>query len=145
MVLDRSRLQNLSKANLEGFKDYAQRWHELETQMVTMFIDTLPSPFYENVVGSVASNFVDLVTIGERIESGIKKGKFAQVDGGASFVRKAGQEKQRGETIVVIIDPSGPQGQGKIILSNSRVATLLIALPKAETANTSNAQNTRPV
>ncbi|RDX91771.1 hypothetical protein CR513_26193, partial [Mucuna pruriens] len=46
--------------------------------MVTMFIDTFPSPFYDKVVGSVATNFADLVTVGERIESGIKRGKFAQ-------------------------------------------------------------------
>ncbi|RDX87916.1 hypothetical protein CR513_30545, partial [Mucuna pruriens] len=39
--------------------------------MVTMFIDTFPSPFYDKAVGSVASNFADLVTIGERTESDI--------------------------------------------------------------------------
>ncbi|RDX70771.1 hypothetical protein CR513_49949, partial [Mucuna pruriens] len=28
-----------------------------------MFIDTLPSPYYDKVMGSVASNFVDLVVV----------------------------------------------------------------------------------
>ncbi|RDY12005.1 hypothetical protein CR513_03240, partial [Mucuna pruriens] len=77
MALDRSQLQNLSKTESEGFKDYAQRWRELaaqvqppltEKEMVTMFIDTLSSPFYDEVEGSVASSFADLVTVGERIE-----------------------------------------------------------------------------
>ncbi|RDX66510.1 hypothetical protein CR513_54715, partial [Mucuna pruriens] len=70
----------------EGFKDYAQRWRELaaqvkplltEKEMVSMFIETLPSPFYDKAVGSVASNFVDLVTMGERIESGLKRGRIS--------------------------------------------------------------------
>ncbi|RDX77560.1 hypothetical protein CR513_42303, partial [Mucuna pruriens] len=87
MAPDRSRLQNLSKTDAEGFKDYAQRWRELaaqvqpplsEREMASMFIDTLPSPFYDKVVGSVASNFADLVVIGERIEAGIKRGRFTQ-------------------------------------------------------------------
>ncbi|RDX93921.1 hypothetical protein CR513_23758, partial [Mucuna pruriens] len=97
MAPDRSRLQNLSKADAEGFKDYAQRWRELaaqvqpplsEREMASMFIDTLPSPFYDKVVGSVASNFTDLVIIGERIEAGIKRGRFAQDQGNTSFGNK---------------------------------------------------------
>ncbi|RDX85772.1 hypothetical protein CR513_32991, partial [Mucuna pruriens] len=44
--------------------------------MVSMFINTLPSPFYEIVVGSVSSSFVDLVVIGERVEVGLKRGKL---------------------------------------------------------------------
>ncbi|RDY04537.1 hypothetical protein CR513_11721, partial [Mucuna pruriens] len=43
--------------------------------MVTMFIDTLPSPYYDKVVGNVASSFADLVVVGERIELGIRRGK----------------------------------------------------------------------
>ncbi|RDX69521.1 hypothetical protein CR513_51359, partial [Mucuna pruriens] len=40
-----------------------------------MFIDTLPSPYYDRVVGNVASNFADLVVVGKRIELGIRRGK----------------------------------------------------------------------
>jgi len=38
-----------------------------------MFIETLQTPFYEHVLRSVSSNFFDIVTIGERIENGLKK------------------------------------------------------------------------
>ncbi|RDX86859.1 hypothetical protein CR513_31754, partial [Mucuna pruriens] len=78
MPPDCSWLQNMTKANSEGFKDYAQRWRELaaqvqppltEKEMVTTFLDTLPPLFYDKAVGSVASNFADLVTIGARIEA----------------------------------------------------------------------------
>jgi len=36
--------------------------------IVAMVIDTLQSPFYEHILGSVSFNFVDIVTIKERIE-----------------------------------------------------------------------------
>jgi len=49
-----------------------------EKEMITMFIETLQPPFYEHVLRSVSSNFSDIVTIGERIEHGLKSGKIAQ-------------------------------------------------------------------
>ncbi|RDY03266.1 hypothetical protein CR513_13166, partial [Mucuna pruriens] len=39
--------------------------------MVFMFIETLPSPFYDKAVGSIVSNIADLVTMGERIETNV--------------------------------------------------------------------------
>ncbi|RDX69128.1 hypothetical protein CR513_51795, partial [Mucuna pruriens] len=143
MAPDRSRLQNLSKTDAEGFKDYAQRWRELaaqvqpplsEREMASMFIDTLPSPFYDKVVGSVASNFADLVVIGERIEAGIKRGRFTQDRGSTSFVKKV--EKRRGDTNAVMADPSRPQGQNKLILSTSGIVSPSDTSPQTETANT---------
>jgi len=87
MAPDRMQLQNMEKKSSETFKEYAQRWRELaaqvepplyEKEMITMFIETLQTPFYEHVFGSVSSNFSDIVTIGERIEHGLKTGKIAQ-------------------------------------------------------------------
>jgi len=84
MAPDRLQLQNMSKKGNETFKEYAQRWRELAAQveppfhdkeMVTMFTGTLQSPFYEHMVGSVSSNFANIVIIGERIELGLKTGK----------------------------------------------------------------------
>ncbi|RDY12551.1 hypothetical protein CR513_02632, partial [Mucuna pruriens] len=78
-------------------KTALQRWRELvaqvqpplsEKEMVTMFIDTFPSPVYDKVVGSVATNFADLVIVGERIEFGIKRGKFAQTPSNIGFAKK---------------------------------------------------------
>ncbi|RDX73766.1 hypothetical protein CR513_46573, partial [Mucuna pruriens] len=72
------------KKEQEGFKEYAQRWCELavqvqplitEREMVTMFIDTLFTLYYDKVVGKVASNFADLVVMGERINLGIRRSK----------------------------------------------------------------------
>lgn len=42
-----------------------------------MFVDTLQPPFDEPMVGSVSSNFVDIIIIGKRIGIGLKRRKIA--------------------------------------------------------------------
>ncbi|RDY05264.1 hypothetical protein CR513_10903, partial [Mucuna pruriens] len=119
--------------------------------MVTTFVDTLPSPFYDKAVGSVTSSFADLVTIGERIKCGIKRGKFAQVNSGVGFAKKANHKKNKGEARIVLIDPSNPYGQSKspytaqIILNKPRTSASTDSLtqPKTEAASTSNMQGTQ--
>ncbi|KAA0054657.1 uncharacterized protein E5676_scaffold3734G00290 [Cucumis melo var. makuwa] len=77
MAPDRLNLQRMEKKNVETFKEYAQRWRELATQvqppltdkeLMAMFINTLRAPYYDRMVGSVSINFSDVITIGERIE-----------------------------------------------------------------------------
>jgi len=67
MAPDRMQLQNMCKREHESFKEYAQRWRDLaaqvappmmEREMITMMVDSLP------------------VFAGERIEVGLRKGKF---------------------------------------------------------------------
>ena len=83
---DRLQLQSLCKRNDESFKSYAQRWRELaaqveppmlEKEMCLMFLDTLTYPFYDKMIGYVYANFADLVSAGERIDDGLKKGRFS--------------------------------------------------------------------
>lgn len=85
MAPHRRQLQNTIKKDRESFKEYAQCWRELasqveppllEKELVDMFTDTLHSPFYEKMIGSVSTGFSDLVTIGERIEHGLNSGKI---------------------------------------------------------------------
>jgi len=109
MAPDRMQLQNMSKKGSETFKEYAQRWRELAAQvepplykkeMIIMFIETLQPPFYEHVLGSVSSNFSDIVTIGERIEHGLKSGKIAQGSSAPISAKKFGfspGKKKEGE------------------------------------------------
>ncbi|RDX73480.1 hypothetical protein CR513_46914, partial [Mucuna pruriens] len=82
--------------------------------MVTMFIDILSSPYYDKVVGSVASNFANLVVVGERIELGIKREKLAQANNNVGFAKKLPPEKKKGEANAVLIGPIFPQGKGAI-------------------------------
>ena len=69
----------------ESFKEYAQRWRDLaaqvappmiEKEMITMIVDTLRVFYYEKMVSYTPSNFADLVFTGERIEVGLRRGKF---------------------------------------------------------------------
>jgi len=98
MAPDRVQLQNMMKKSSETFKEYAQRWRELaaqvepplhEKEMTTTFIETLQTSFYEHVVGSISSNFSNIVTIGERIEHGLKSGKIAQGSSAATNAKKS--------------------------------------------------------
>ncbi|RDX85174.1 hypothetical protein CR513_33670, partial [Mucuna pruriens] len=83
--------------------------------MVTMFIDILPSPYYDKVVGNVASNFVDHMMVGERIELGIRWGKFSQTNSRAGFIKKPIFEKKKGEINAVLVEPIFPQGKANIL------------------------------
>ncbi|RDY01257.1 hypothetical protein CR513_15433, partial [Mucuna pruriens] len=119
MAPDGSQLQNMVKKEQEGFKEYAWQWHELvaqvqppiiEREMITMFIGSLPSPYYDRVVGNVASNFADLVVVGERIE-------FAQTNKVTSFAKKTTSEKKKGETNTVLIEPIFPRSRSDKVLT----------------------------
>ena len=121
MAPDRTQLQNMSKREHESFKEYAQRWRDLaaqvappmvEREMVTMMVDTLPVFYYEKIVGYMPSSFTDLVFAGERIEVGLKRGKFDYVSTvGASGRRTgtAGAKKKEGDAHTVTSTPAWPK------------------------------------
>jgi len=56
--------------------------------MITMILDTLPVLYYEKMVDYMPSIFADLVFVGERIEVGLRRGKF---DYSALMNRKPGE------------------------------------------------------
>nr|KYP36349.1 hypothetical protein KK1_042536 [Cajanus cajan] len=114
MAPDRTQLQNMLKKENETFKEYAQRWRGVvsqvqpplsEKEMVTMFIDTLQSPFYDRMIGNVSSNFSDLVVIGGRVEMGVRTGKIAHSSTGSMYAKKPStntDKKRGGETNAVM-------------------------------------------
>jgi len=60
------------------------------------------------VLGIVSSNFSDIVTIGERIEHGLKNGKIAQGSSAATGTKKPGfnpGKKKEGEVQAVSTAP----------------------------------------
>src|ERR1051325_11175622 len=75
-------------------------------------MDTL-SPFYwEKMIGSVSSRFKDLVTIGQRLEEGIKRGKVFVAGESSSGAKKSFgnfHKKKDGETNVVSIERRRPR------------------------------------
>ncbi|RDX79089.1 hypothetical protein CR513_40529, partial [Mucuna pruriens] len=64
------------------------------------------------MVGSVASNFTDLVMVGERIELGIRRWKLTQANSNVGFAKKLLPEKKKGEANVVLIELVFSQGKG---------------------------------
>ncbi|RDX80358.1 hypothetical protein CR513_39096, partial [Mucuna pruriens] len=63
--------------------------------MVTMFFDTLSSPYYDKVVGSIASNFADLAVVGKRMELGVRRRKLAQTNNNLGFAKKFPPQKRK--------------------------------------------------
>ncbi|KAA3458454.1 gag/pol polyprotein [Gossypium australe] len=85
IALDRITLQNIEKKPNEDFRQYAQRWREVATQVqpplseketVKLFISTLRAPFITHMVGSTTQSFTDIVLAGEMIENAIRGGRI---------------------------------------------------------------------
>ena len=118
MAPDRTQLQNMVKRESESFKEYAQRWRDLaaqvaplmvEREMVTMMVDTLPVFYYEKLVGYMPSSFVDVVFAGERIEVGLKRGKFdyvSSIDTNGRRIRATGAKRNEGDAHAVTSMPA---------------------------------------
>ena len=69
----RVQLQNMSMSSREGFKEYAQKWRDLsgrvqpplnDCEMVDMFMGTLTGPFFNLLIGSSSSVFIEIVLTG---------------------------------------------------------------------------------
>ena len=73
-------------------------------EMITMIVDTLPVFYFEKLVGYMPSSFADLVFAGERIEVGLKRGKF-------DYVSPAGAKRKEGDAHAVTSAPAWPKPQ----------------------------------
>ena len=90
MTPDRIALQNMEKKQSESFRQYAQRWREVATQVqpplleketTMLFINTLKAPFINHMLGSATMSFSDVVMSGEMIENAIRSGKIDAEEG----------------------------------------------------------------
>ena len=102
----------------ETFKEYTQRWRDLaaqvappmvEREMITMMVDTLPVFYYEKLVGYMSSSFADLVFVGERIEVGLKRGKFDYVSSTSANAKRigaTGAKRKEGDAHAVTSAPA---------------------------------------
>ena len=75
----------MSKRDDETFKEYAQRWREVAAQVqpplterehITTFVSTLKGVYFEKLVGTVTTNFSDLIITGGQVEDAIRHGKL---------------------------------------------------------------------
>ncbi|XP_028186751.1 uncharacterized protein LOC114373483 [Glycine soja] len=121
MAPDWTQLQNMVKWESESFKEYAQRLRDLAVQvappivkreMVTMMVDTLPVFYNEKLVGYMPSSFTDLVFARERIEVGLKRGKFDYVSPIGANSRKTeidGAKRKEEDAHIVTSTPAWPK------------------------------------
>ncbi|XP_039063421.1 uncharacterized protein LOC120208145 [Hibiscus syriacus] len=82
-------LQNMEKRHNETFRQYAQRWHDvasqvqpplLENETTIIFVNTLKDPYLGHLVGNATKNFADLFISRELIENAIRNGKIRGSD-----------------------------------------------------------------
>ena len=117
MAPDRTQLQNLCKNGHKSFKEYAQRWRDLEAQveppmmereLITMIVDTLPVLYYEKMVGYTPLSFANLVFVGERIKVGLKRGKFDYPNLMNEKIGAIGENEKKGGTHAMTAIPTWP-------------------------------------
>ncbi|KAH1203165.1 hypothetical protein GmHk_17G049478 [Glycine max] len=72
----------------------------MEKEMITMIVDTLPVFYYEKMVGYIPFSFTYLVFAGERIEVGLRRGKFDYSASASTSNRRfrVGGAKKEGDT-----------------------------------------------
>lgn len=85
MAPTRLQLQNQAQKFSETFKEYAQCWCEMasrvrlalsDNEFVDISMGTLQWLYYVKMIGSLSTKFADMVTIGERVENGLKSRKI---------------------------------------------------------------------
>ncbi|XP_054801468.1 uncharacterized protein LOC129305471 [Prosopis cineraria] len=101
----REQLKAMTKKSSESFKEYAQRWRIVASQvqppmvnseLCSYFIRALPKPFYQHMIGTHVTDFADLMVIGERIDIDIREGKIATSQAESSSRKNYDQKKKEG-------------------------------------------------
>ncbi|XP_050909349.1 uncharacterized protein LOC127123143 [Lathyrus oleraceus] len=113
MAPTRLQLQNQAQRSNETFKEYAQHWREMasrvrptlsDNELVDIFMGTLQGLYYEKMIGSSSTNFEDMVTIGERVENGLKSGKITDTTAPQTTNKRSRggfiKKKEGGENVV---------------------------------------------
>ena len=86
----------------------------VEREMIMMIVDTLPIFYYEKLVGYMPASFADLVFAGERIEVGLKRGKFDYVSPADTNNRRTetvGAMRKEGDAHAITLTPAWPKPQ----------------------------------
>ena len=80
----------MAQRDKESFKEYAQRWREIasqvvppmgEQEMTKVFLKTLGSFYYERMVASLSSDFTEMVRMGVCLEDAVREGHLTKDEG----------------------------------------------------------------
>ena len=105
IALDQFSLQNMEKKTTETFREYAHKWRDLAAQVQPpmtdkelnkIFLNTLNALYYDRMMGNLNTNFSDMVSAGEMIESGVKVDKIK-----STKAKKPTLKKKEGKTHAV--------------------------------------------
>ena len=86
----------------------------MQREMITMIVDTLPVFYYEKMVGYMPLSLADLVFAGEKIEMGLRRGKFDYATSTSVGNRRTGTggvKKKEGDTHAVTTTSIWPTSQ----------------------------------
>ncbi|XP_039687022.1 uncharacterized protein [Medicago truncatula] len=84
---NRKELQAMTMNDNESFKAYAQRWRDVaaqvrppleEKEFTEIFLETLDQFYYEHMLTSASGSFVNMMTVGMRIEEWVRKGRLVK-------------------------------------------------------------------
>lgn len=101
MAPDREELQAMTQDDKESFKAYAQRWREFaaqirppleEKELTKIFLKTLDQFYYENMVARTPINFADMMTMGMRLDEGVREGRLVKENIPTDNSEEKGQE-----------------------------------------------------
>ena len=112
----REQLKAMSKKPTETFKDYAQRWRMvasqvqpplIQSELCSYFLRTLQNPYYKYMVGTHVTYFSNLIEIGERIDANVREGRITYQDD----IRKGQNGKKKEGDVSFVQSIRQPQDQ----------------------------------
>ncbi|GAU22854.1 hypothetical protein TSUD_282210 [Trifolium subterraneum] len=118
---DRDELRALAQKERESFKEYAQRWRELasqirppleEKELCKLFLHTLSPFFYEKMVGIVSRSFTEMVEMGMCLEEGVRQGRLIRENAPTNTAKKYGNSfSKKKESEVGMVAQGGPRSR----------------------------------
>ena len=94
----------MEKKTTETFQEYAHKWRDLAAQVQPsmtdkelnkMFLNTLKAPYYDQMIENSNTNFSDVVSAGEMIESGVKLDKIESTETKKPTLKRKREKRMR--------------------------------------------------
>lgn len=83
-----------------------------DLELVTIFIETLKSPYYKFFIGNFSNSFIDLITMVEWVKKGLKKEKITKELANAAQPKKIGSSSKKKKTKVHVVSQHFNGGMG---------------------------------
>ena len=117
----------MEKKYSESFRDYAQRWRTvatqvqpplIETEITMLFLRTLQEPNNDSLMPTATENFSNMVKVGNLIDHAIKKGRIDVEKSSSNPKRDNFPKKEEGEAQALYQQNQPNQSQGYTLYQN---------------------------